>query len=175
VAVHRAGARVDDAAHAGPPGRFQQLDGAVHVVVVRCPGVGDRAGHAWQGGHVEDHLHAVRGTVAVGGAANVSLEEVHAGHAVQVVPRAGREIVEDADLVPVVPQLLDDVRPDESGATGDKAAKRRNWHGVLAQTRVAGAVAPRCRTTSAFGWTVPWKAALLVTWMCAPGPIAMSP
>ena len=41
-------------------------------------------------------------------------------HRAQVLEAAGREVVHDVHLVPLLEQSLDDVRADEAGAAGDQ-------------------------------------------------------
>ena len=73
--------------------------------------------------------HALHGPPDLGEVAEVPLDELDAiEHAVEVLPRAAREVVEDPDVLLVPDQLLDEVGPDESRAPGDPGASL--LHGV---------------------------------------------
>ena len=110
-----------DALHAGVPGGHEHVERALDVDLVGGGRVLDRVGHGAEGGLMQHVAHALHGPPDLGEVAEVALDQLDAiEHAVEVLPRPAREVVEDPDVLLVPDQLLDEVGPDEPRAAGDQ-------------------------------------------------------
>jgi hypothetical protein len=129
VAVDRARARVDHPRGAGVARREEHVEEAVDVAVVRAQRLVDGARHAPKARLVQHHVDRVaRGRAGVE-RPDVALDEAEApparlahglAHERKVLALAGREVVEAHHLLVEPQQLLDEVRADEAGRSGDQ-------------------------------------------------------
>jgi hypothetical protein len=90
-------------------------------------GVEERLGEAAGGvdlrGEVEDRLRTFGEHDRFGGGRRHA-RDVEPGGGRQVLPAAGREVVEHRDLVPRADEGIDEVAADEAGAAGDEDSHR---------------------------------------------------
>lgn len=134
VAVGGAGGGVNQAGYLGVAGGGEHIEKAADVVFVGGDGVFQRAGHAAQGGLVED---VVDGKVlgkhqrlaAVVQVADIALDEVEvlplfgvdqALHLIQVVLVAGGEVIQPHHPLVELQQGFQQVGADKAGHPGDQ-------------------------------------------------------
>ena len=142
VAVGAAAGGVGEALHLGVAGGHEHVEEAGDVGVVGGDGVGQAAGHAAQGGLVQDVVNGVvdrwqassykrarHGCSAVFQLADVALDEVEVGplgggdqalHFVQVALVAGGEVVQANHALVELEQGLQQVTADEAGHACDE-------------------------------------------------------
>jgi hypothetical protein len=106
--------------------RLEQVDRPQHVDRGVGGRVAERAAHVDLRREVEDRLgplgrdHAAQ----LGRVADVDHAQPRAAlqGTVEVLAAAGREVVDDGDLVTAIEQGVNEVRPDEAGTAGDDRA-----------------------------------------------------
>ena len=119
--VDRGRSREDDSPNAIPGGGTHHLDGAVLVDVVRQSGLAQRPRNGRNRGLVEDHVGTGHRRVQ-----GVSVEDACLGHGDCIAEPsqpgvlAGREIVDDTDVVAPRQETIDQVVSDEARAAGDE-------------------------------------------------------
>ena len=113
LAVDRAAGGGEDDLRARAARRLEHLHGADDVDRGVVLGARDRGHHVGLRGEVEDDV----GLAELEAVADVALRR-SVGRGVQVLALAGREVVDDDHLVAALDETVDEVRPDEPGATG---------------------------------------------------------
>src|SRR5207248_8841058 len=121
VPVYRRARGDDDPPHALVARGEEDVQRALDVDGARRQRVLHRARHRRQRALVEDDLDAARRRVHALVAPELALDELDVALDVrEVVAAAGREVVEDADVVAALEQAADEIRADEPGAAGDQ-------------------------------------------------------
>jgi len=148
VAVGGAGARVDDALHAGVARRDQHVHEPCRVGGVRAPRVGDRLLDRTERGLVQHHVDRVASPGAgrrvddvalVEGVPAPRLRADGVAHLIEVAAAAGREVVDPDYDLPQPQERLHEVRSDEAGASRHEPAP-----GVIPQGGEALGQVHRC-------------------------------
>ena len=129
VAVGAAAGGIDKAFDLGVAGGYQHVQEAGDVGGVGGDGVGHAAGHAAQGGLVQDVVHTLNGLLAVVQVANVALDELEVGplrggdqalHLNQVALVAGGKVIEADDALIELEQGFEQVAANKAGHAGDE-------------------------------------------------------
>src|SRR5260221_461768 len=140
IAVGCARAGVNEARDAGVARRDQHLEKTRDVVVVSADRAFDRARHAAAGRLMQDDVRAPAGAAALIERADIALDEVETFPAArlyarlylgQVVPVAGREIVQAGHVLIQLQEGLHEMRADEPGGTGDQPPARATPDKIL--------------------------------------------
>src|SRR5439155_11778578 len=114
VAVHRAGARIDDARNLRLHARLEEAHGGVDIRGVRRPGILEGPGHAGQCRDMKDDVDPHHGTAAHRWFAEIATQKLDLlGDAGEIRLVAGTEIVDHANEMTERDQSLSEMRPDE--------------------------------------------------------------
>lgn len=128
VAIGGAAGCVNDASAVAFGGSHQDVERTIDVGVVACKRVVDRPRDGGDGGLVKDHVDVVCGVEAGVVVAHVAIDDFDTGRNVlEIGAFSGAEVIENADVVPLPDQTVDEMSADETCSAGHEIVGHDWW------------------------------------------------